>query len=355
MITGWTEEHEELRSVVRRFLTHRSTSEAVRAAAEAGAAGDPDVWRQMADQLGLQSLAVPEEHGGAGMGPIEIGVVLEEMGRVLYVGPYLSSIGFAAQALTASGDHEAQSRWLPALGTGELTAALALSESNVVASPAGSLSGVARFVVDGATAGLVLLFAGDDLYALDTTDGDPTGLSRRPQQTLDPTRAMADLRLDEVPAVLVSGPDDLRSQVHDLAAAALAAEQVGGAARALDMAVGYAKERVQFGRPIGSFQAIKHACADLLIQVESARSAAFFAAALLAEGDPEGPVAASVAQAWCSTTFTAAAKQNIQVHGGLGYTWEHDAHLYLRRAKVSELLLGSPVEHRARVADLVGI
>ncbi|CAN5545987.1 acyl-CoA dehydrogenase family protein [soil metagenome] len=355
MITGWTEDHDELRAVVRRFLADRSPSEAVRAAAEAGAAGDRDVWAQMAEQLGLQGLAVAEEHDGAGMGPVELGVVLEELGRVLYVGPYLSTVAFAGQALTASGDAEAQARWLPGIAAGALTATVALSESDVEATSDTVLSGTARFVVDGATAGLVLLFVGDSLYAVDTTAGDPAGLTRRPQPTVDPTRALADLYLVDVPAERIAGADDLRSRVTDLAAAALAAEQVGGASAALDMAVGYAKERVQFGRPIGSFQAIKHACADLLIAVESARSAAFFAAVLLADGDPEGPVAASVAQSWCSASYTKAAKQHIQVHGGLGYTWEHDAHLHLKRAKVSELLLGSPVEHRARIADLVGI
>lgn len=373
MISGWTEEHDELREVVRRFLADKSSSEAVRAQADAGAAGDLAVWRQMAEQLGLQGLAIPEEYGGAGMGPVELGVVLEEMGRALYVGPYFSTVALAAQTLTSCDDPAAREAWLPGIADGSVTATVAVADDaftfatdSVVttatetpgeSAPDWTLTGTKAFVVDGATADLVLVAArvGAEI-GLFAVEGDARGLTREPLPTVDVTRAVVRLELDQVAATRIAG--DARAvlaRAGDLAAAALAAEQVGGAAAALEMAVEYAKIRVQFDRPIGSFQAIKHRCADLLLAVESGRSAAFFAAALLAEEDAEGPVAASVAQAWCSDAYSQASRENIQIHGGIGYTWECDAHLYLRRATASDVLLGAPAAHRARIADLVGM
>lgn len=373
MISGWTEEHDELREVARRFLADKSSSEAVRAQADAGAAGDPAVWRQMAEQLGLQGLVIPEEYGGAGMGPIELGVVLEEMGRSLYVGPYFSTIALATQTLTCCADEAARERWLPGIADGSLTATVAIAddaftfdagsvattatEVRVESGPVWTLTGTKAFVIDGATADLVLVAArvGAEI-GLFAVEGDVRGLTREPLPTVDVTRAVARLELDRVPATRIAGDaTSVLARAGDLAAAALSAEQIGGAAAALEMAVEYAKIRVQFDRPIGSFQAIKHRCADLLLAVESGRSAAFFASALLADDDPEAPVAASVAQAWCSDAYTKSSRENIQIHGGIGYTWECDAHLYLRRATASDVLLGAPAAHRARIADLVGM
>ena len=373
MISGWTEEHDELREVARRFLADKSSSEAVRAQADEGAAGDPAVWRQMAEQLGLQGLVIPEEYGGAGMGPIELGVVLEEMGRSLYVGPYFSTIALATQTLTSCADEAARERWLPGIADGSLTATVAIAddaftfdagsvattatEVRVESGPVWTLTGTKAFVIDGATADLVLVAArvGAEI-GLFAVEGDVRGLTREPLPTVDVTRAVARLELDRVPATRIAGDaTSVLARAGDLAAAALSAEQIGGAAAALEMAVEYAKIRVQFDRPIGSFQAIKHRCADLLLAVESGRSAAFFASALLADDDPEAPVAASVAQAWCSDAYTKSSRENIQIHGGIGYTWECDAHLYLRRATASDVLLGAPAAHRARIADLVGM
>jgi alkylation response protein AidB-like acyl-CoA dehydrogenase len=367
MITGWTDDHEELRAVVRRFLSEKSSTEKARELAIAGAVGDQAVWRQMAEQMDLQGLVIPEEFGGAGMGAVELGVVLEEMGRALYVGPYFSTVALAVQTLTAVGDRAAQARWLPRIAAGELTATVAIADdapsfdltavtATATASSDGwSVSGAKAFVIDGMTADLILVAARTDgdlgLFAL---AGDAAGLHREAVPTVDETRALARVELDAVPAVRV-GDDATQTlaRAGDLAAAALAAEQIGGAAAALDMAVDYAKMRVQFERPIGSFQAIKHRCADLKVQIESGRSAAFFAAALLDDGDPEAAIAASTAQAWCSAAYTKASKENIQFHGGIGYTWECDAHLYLRRATVSDIVLGAPRAHRARIAELV--
>jgi alkylation response protein AidB-like acyl-CoA dehydrogenase len=332
---------------------------------------DPGLWEQMAGQLGLQGLAVPEEFGGAGYGPVELGIVLEEMGRTLLPAPFFSTVALAGQALTASGDADAQARWLPGIAGGSLTATLALSEEQggsslgavtttaTAADEGWRLSGTKMFVVDGASADLLLVVArADEGLALFAVEGDAGGMTRTRLDALDPTRRLGRIELDGAPATRVGPSGDATEylqRVLDLAVVALAHEQVGGASACLDHAVEYAKIRVQFNRPIGSFQAIKHKCADLLLEVEAARSAAYSAAWNAAEDPGELPVAAALAGSYCSEAFTHAAKENIQIHGGIGYTWEHDAHLYLKRAKSSELLFGTPVGHRARLADLVGI
>ncbi|KPI18916.1 Isovaleryl-CoA dehydrogenase [Actinobacteria bacterium OK074] len=375
MALTFTEEQDELRATLRRFLTEKAPSEAVRRWTESEEGHDPALWQQMAGQLGLHGLALPEEYGGFGGGPVELGIVLEELGRVLLPSPYFATVALAGQALVASGDARAQARWLPAIADGSLTATVAFAEeggswrpaditANAVEDDGGwRVSGTKMFVVDGYGAGLLLVAArdatGPGLFAV---DGDAAGVSRTRLETLDPTRRLARIDLDGAPALRV-GPDGdatayLRT-VLDLAVVALAAEQVGGAQACLDAAVEYAKTRVQFGRPIGSFQAVKHKCADMLVEVEAARSAAYHAGAVAAEEAAHGtgglPVAAALAAAYCAGAFTHAAKENIQIHGGIGYTWEHDAHLYLKRAKSSEQLFGGPALHRARLADLVGI
>lgn len=379
-----TEERDELRSALRRLLAEKSPSAAVRRWMESGEGYDPALWRQLAGQLGLTGIAVPEEYGGSGGTAVELGVVLEELGKALLPSPYFATVALAGQALTASGDRAAQARWLPGIAAGELTATVAVAEergswrvedvattATRVDEAGWTVSGTKMFVVDGATAGLLLVVAGTEagpgLFAVE--NGVP-GVTRTPLDALDPTRRLARVELDGVRALRV-GPDGdatayLRT-VLDLAAVGLASEQVGGAQACLDAAVEYAKTRVQFGRPIGSFQAVKHACADLLLAVEAARSAAHHAVTVAAQeqageqaaesaGEPaELPTSAALAAAYCAGTYTHAAKQNIQIHGGIGYTWEHDAHLHLRRAKSSEHLLGAPAAHRARLADLVGI
>ncbi|WP_405624866.1 acyl-CoA/acyl-ACP dehydrogenase [Streptomyces sp. NBC_00016] len=377
----FTEEHEALRSTLRRFLRDKAPSEAVRRSMESEAGHDPRIWRQMADQLGLHGLALPQEYGGFGGGPVELGIVLEELGRVLLPSPYFATVALAGQALAASGDDTAKARWLPAIAEGSLTGTLAVAEESgtwrvedvaaeAVPGDGGAwrVSGTKMFVIDGHSADLLLVVArtdtGPGLFAV---DGSATGVTRTRLETLDPTRRLA--RVDLAGAVALRiGPDGdatgyLRT-VLDLAAVALAAEQVGGAQACLDAAVEYAKVRVQFGRPIGSFQAIKHKCADMLLKVEAARSAAYHAMSVAAGGPGEPPgaggadglaVSAALAAAYCADAFTHAAKENIQIHGGIGCTWEHDAHLHLKRAKSSEQLFGSPATHRGRLADLLGI
>jgi alkylation response protein AidB-like acyl-CoA dehydrogenase len=363
-------ERDELRRSVRRFLDERSPVAAARTLAVAGDSYDPLVWRQLADELGLLGLAVPEEHGGSGASFAELGVVLEEMGASLLCAPYLATTVLAAQALLASGDTQACADWMPAIAEGSLVATLAVTREDGVSSATEPsvraelidgtwrLTGVSEFVLDGDSAALVLVAAlaeaGPTLFAV---SADGPGLSAERHVSLDLTRRLARVELADCPARLVgavgaAGP--VLRRVLDLATVALACEQLGGARRCLDMMVGYATTRSQFGRPIGSFQAIKHSCADVLVQVESARSAVTWALGV-ADDPEELPVAAALVGAWCAETYTTAAAKNIQLHGGIGYTWEHDAHLYFRRAKSDELLLGQPDDHRDRLADLIGL
>ncbi|MFF3567507.1 acyl-CoA dehydrogenase family protein [Nocardia jiangxiensis] len=372
MTLVFTPEQEELRATIRRFLAERSPSESVRRWMESEQGYDPELWRRMATELGVHGLALPEEFGGFGGGPVELGIVLEEMGRALLPSPYFATVALAGQALLASNDQAAQARWLPSIAEGALTATLAVAEESgswrledvaTVATAQGAdwvLSGTKMFVIDGHSADLLLVVArtegGPALFAV---PGDARGLTRTRLETLDATRRLARIDLDDVPAEPVgpTGSDAsgyLRT-VLDLAVVALAAEQVGGTQACLDAAVEYAKIRVQFDRPIGSFQAIKHKCADLLLELEAARSATYHAAAVAAGDRSELPVAAALAAACGSAAFTRAAKENIQIHGGIGYTWEHDAHLYLKRAKSAEQLFGGPALHRSRLADLTGI
>ena len=377
MSGGDSQEHDELRQVVREFLRQRSPSRAVRRLIEAEQGRDDEVWAMLAGQLGLSGIAVPARYGGAGYGPVELGIVLEEMGRALLVAPYFSTVALAGQALAASGDEDAMTRWLPGIADGSLTAALAVAEESgswdladvtAAAAPAGdgwTVSGAKLYVVDGHTADLLLVVArtggghGEpDGHGVFAVDGDDPGVERARLDALDLTRPLASVTLRDARAVRVGAGRDTAawlSEVTDLALAALAAEQLGGAARCLDLSVEYAKVREQFGRPIGSFQAIKHKCATLLLEVESGRSAVSQAAAALADGEPDASLAAALAYVHCSAAFTHAAKECIQIHGGIGYTWEHDAHLYLRRAKSSELFLGPPARQRARLAALAGI
>ncbi|MEU1342379.1 acyl-CoA dehydrogenase family protein [Streptomyces sp. NPDC005827] len=384
MTAAFTEEHEQLRATLRRFLADKAPSEAVRRSMDSADGHDPLLWRRMANELGLLGLALPEEYGGFGGGPVELGLVLEELGRALLPSPYFATVALAGQALAVSGDETARARWLPAVADGSLTGTLALAEESgswhvedvrAEAVPdsdsdgAGHrVTGTKMFVVDGHSADLVLVVAraagGPRLFAV---EGTAPGVTRTRLETLDPTRRLARIDLDGAPALPVgpAGPAATAylRWVTDLALVALAAEQAGGAQACLDAAVAYAKVRVQFGRPIGSFQAVKHKCADTLVKVEAARSAVYHALSVAAadpprSGEPSGSplsTAAAVAAVCCADAHTHAAKENIQIHGGIGYTWEHDAHLHLKRAKSSEQLLGSPAAHRRRLAGLVGI
>ena len=404
---AFSDEQEELRASVRRFLSEKSPETEVRRLMDTTEGYDPAVWSQMADQLGLQSLTIPEEFGGSGFTYVELLVVLEEMGAALLCAPFFSSVALAANALLTSGDDEAKKSYLPGIASGETIATLAITEDNgkwdfsgieCKAAQSGDgwvLNGHKMFVLDGHVANLVIVAArsakGVSLFAvqgdapgltraalptMDQTrkqarlefsdtpavligaDGDAAGLTRTPLPTMDQTRKQARLEFSDTPAILVGSDgaaEAALSKTLDLAAVALAAEQVGGAQHVLDASVEYAKTRIQFGRPIGSFQAIKHKCADMLLEVESAKSAAYYAGWAAAEDSDELPVVASLAKSYCSEAYFHAAAENIQIHGGIGFTWEHPAHLYFKRAKSSELFLGDAAYHRERLAARIGL
>jgi alkylation response protein AidB-like acyl-CoA dehydrogenase len=368
---AFSEEQEELRRTVRQFLDQKSPETEVRRLMETDEGYDVAVWKQMGEQLGLQGLAIPEEFGGSGYGYIELIVILEEMGRRLLAAPYFSTVVLAANTLIHSGDDAAKKEHLPGIATGETIATLAFTEESgrwdeggitVAATQSGdgwTISGTKSYVLDGHIADLILVAArtgaGVSIFAVPS---DAAGLTRTLLTTMDQTRKQAKLDFSNTPATLV-GTDGAGwstiERVLDLAAVALAAEQVGGAQFVLDMAVQYAKDRIQFGRPIGSFQAIKHKCADMLLEVESAKSAAYYAGWCAAELNDELPSVAALAKAYCSEAYFHATAENIQIHGGIGFTWEHPAHLYFKRAKSSELLFGDPAYWRELLAQRIGI
>jgi alkylation response protein AidB-like acyl-CoA dehydrogenase len=380
MNLGVSAEQRELRESVHRFLAERAPLARVRELMETADATDTDVWRQAGAQLGLPGIAIPEEYGGAGFSFAEQAIVLEELGAALFTGPYLASAVLAATALLASDDQEAKSDLLPGIASGQTIATLAFTEDDGSWDPdsirlAGTknghgwrLDGHKSFVLDGHGADLILAVAATDTdpsapsspssLSLFAVPGGAEGLRRRGLSTLDQTRQLARLEFSEVPGRLIGSPGAGRAVLDrtlDVAAIGLAAEQLGGAQRVLDMAVAYAKIRHQFGRPIGSFQAIKHRCADLLLEVESLRSAVGYAAAAVAAGSTEVPVLAALVKAYASEVYSHVAAENIQIHGGIGFTWEHDAHLYLKRAKASELFLGDGSYHRERLATRIGL
>ncbi len=367
---AFSEEQEQLREFVRSFLEDKSAEDAVREQMATEQGYDEAVWAQMSDQMGLQALTIPEEFGGQGFGYVELTVVLEEMGRALLCAPFFSSVVLAANALMHGGDDDAKNELLPQIAGGTV-ATVAFTEENgrwdeagvtMQATQAGdgyTLDGTKMYVLDGHTAEIIVVAARTDAgVSLFHVAGDAEGLSRTALSTMDQTRKQAKLEFAGTPAKLIGadgGGWAALERMLDLAAVALAAEQVGGAQMCLDMSVEYAKVRVQFGRPIGSFQAIKHKCADMLLEVESAKSAAYYAGWCAAELNDELPSTASLAKAYCSEAYFHAAAENIQIHGGIGFTWEHPAHLYFKRAKSSELLFGDPTYHRELLAQRIGL
>jgi alkylation response protein AidB-like acyl-CoA dehydrogenase len=363
MIKAFTDEQNELRATVRRFLAEHSTETDVRAQMATDRGYDPKVWTTLAAQLGLHGLAIPEEYGGQGFSWAELGIVLEEMGRALLCAPFLSSVVLAATAIVESGDEDAKRRLLPGIADGTTIATLVLpgDRTSVEARDddgSWTLSGSATLVLDGHSADVAVVPATTPAgLRLFTVDASADGLAATVRPTLDQTRKLADLTFDQIPATPLDGGDTetVLSRTLDFAVIGLALEQVGGAQAALDISVDYLKTRVQFGQPIGAFQALKHMAADVFVEVETARSAAYYAMNAAAEHSDEVPAAAALAAAYCSDAFVTAAHQMIQFHGGMGFTWELPAHLYYKRARSSQLLLGEPATHRARLAELIGL
>ncbi|SFQ09072.1 Acyl-CoA dehydrogenase [Amycolatopsis arida] len=323
------------------------------------------VWETLCAQVGVAGLAVPEEYGGAGAGPRELAVVAEELGRELVGGPFLGSAVLATAAVLAAGDTAAAARLLPGLAEGRAVAALAWvpeggrwDPSTVACSASeGGVTGTAHYVPDGDRADVLLVVA-RDAAGVGLYEVDPAGPAVRRERTatMDETRPLATVTFTGAPARRLGGGDvrPALARVRDLACAVLAAEQAGAAAGALEITVAYTKEREQFGRPIGGFQALKHRMADLYVLTETARSAALAAADALTRGgtgdaEPVPARLAAVAKAHCSEALSTVAAEMIQLHGGIGITWEHPAHRYLKRAHGSAQLLGQPHEHLARL------
>lgn len=371
MDLSFTDEHQQLRELVRRFLEEYSDEQAVRAQMDTEDGLDRSVWTRMAEELGLLGLMVPEEQGGTGLGAVELAIVMEEMGRSLLCAPYFSTVVLAGTALLESGDEAACQELLPQMAQGELFLTLAIEDENGGHAPADIqcaalkegdhflLNGVKSPVVDGALADVVLVAARSEKgLSLFRVEAQADGMTRKPLPPLDPTRKLARIEFQNTPAQLLGqegSAEAVLEHVLEIAAVALASEATGGAQACLDMAVKYAKERLQFGRPIGSFQAIKHKCADMLVQVESARSAAYSAAFSAVQDASELSVTAAIAKSKASEAYFFVAAENIQVHGGIGFTWEHPAHLYFKRAKSSEVLLGTPAYHRQKLAALIDL
>jgi alkylation response protein AidB-like acyl-CoA dehydrogenase len=332
---------------------------------------DQALWQRLCGEIGIAGLAVPECYGGAGAGPVETHVAVEELGRDLTPSPMIGSAVLAAQALLASGDSAACRRLLPPIADGTAIAALAWTGpdghwdpgdvayhaaapadiADTAATP-GSwvLNGTAHHVLDGAAADVLLVAARmPDGVGLFEVDPRHNGVTRSAVTTMDGTRELAIVELKDVPGRRI-GERAALARVRDLACVALSAEQVGAAQRALDLTVAYTQIRVQFGRPIGSFQALQHRMADLHVLVESARSLSYAAATAAAEGAPDLGLRAAAAKVYCSEAALRVAGEMIQLHGAIGITWEHEAHRYLKRAHGAAQLLGRPDEHVARIA-----
>jgi alkylation response protein AidB-like acyl-CoA dehydrogenase len=348
------DEQKQLRETVRKLLRDKAPLEALRQEPPAGL--DRALWRTLAE-VGVVALAVPEKHGGLGQTALETAVVLEEMGRALYSGPYLSTVALAVPALLASGDEAACAELLPDIAEGECIATLALGEHSVTADDeCGRLTGEVPIVLDGVDADLILVPAvsGQDV-SLFAVDAGAEGLIREPLESLDLARRLTRVSLSDTPARLIGTPGAapaVLAKVLDQALTGLAAEQAGGAAACLELCVEYAKTREQFGQPIGAFQAVAHKCVEMLRGVEFARSCVRYAGAALAEGAADAGEAARVAAAYCGEAFRQIAVETVQVHGGVGFTWEHDTHLYYRRAWSAGQLFGGLDEHYRAIADL---
>ena len=362
MQTIYTEEQEQLREVVSRFLQAKSTTVDVRRLMASSEGYDLAVWQQLCGELGLAGTHIPEEYGGVGLGPVELGIVAEEMGRHLYCGPFFASSVMAGYALLNGATEAYKSVILPDIASGAKIATLVLDNLNnpgevgsaLKATEEHIVSGIASIVVDAHIADLLIVAAstpnGLGLYLV---NAGSQGLSITPQEALDPTRKLSRVSFTEVHAERIGWlTEKLLNRTWDQICSVLAHEMIGGAQHLFESTLEYTKVRVQFGRPIGSFQALKHRCADLLMELEFAKAAIHHAAFCLAAGDGE-PHAASMAKAMASDTYMEAARAGVQLRGGIGFTWEEDTHLWYKRAKSSEVFMGSAHMHRERMMTMI--
>lgn len=380
---SFSEEQQMIRDTAEAFLAEVSNSEAIRGAMATEQGFDTEVWQRITSQMYWQAIHIPEQYGGMGLGYVELAAMLEQMGRYLLCSPFYSTVCLATNALLIAGNEGQKAEYLTQICEGSLTATLAYTGASgqwgaeaveAIVSREGDkfvLNGTLRYVPDGHTAGLIIIAArtagsvagsGISLFAV---PADTAGLQRKWLPTMDQTRKQAEITLNNVtvPATALMGEEGgawpQLEKVIQLATVAVAAEQMGGAQQVLDLTVEYTKERVQFGRPIAGFQAVKHKAANMMLKTEVSRSAVYYAACVAEEAMKGGSLAgelgeaASVAKAYCSDAYFQNSGDAIQLHGGVGFTWEYDVHLYFKRAKSSEIFLGNGAYHREKVAQLL--
>ncbi|HUO62850.1 MAG TPA: acyl-CoA dehydrogenase family protein [Terriglobales bacterium] len=376
---GFNEEQELLRSTARKFFDNECASETVRKLMEGPEGMTRELWKKLAEQ-GWLGLIVPDEHGGMGLGIVDLVVLMEEMGRAVVPGPFFSTVLLGGLAILEGGTDAQKKAWLPRLASGEARAALAWMEPSADLGARGitlqaaakggghTLNGTKLFVQDAHTADVIVVAArtatgktSEEGISLFLVPKGSAGLTVTLLPTMDQTRKLCEVAFKDVAV----GPEALMGQagsgwaplarVIDKATVGLCAEMCGGAQKVLDMTVEYAKIRQAFGRPIGSYQGVKHKAADMLVDVENSKSITYYAAWAMDEGVAEGPLAVSMAKAYVSDAYRRVAGAGIQLHGGIGFTWEHDLHLYFKRAKGSEFTFGDATWHRERVAQLVNL
>ena len=378
MDIGFTEEQELLRDTARKFLDSQCPTKFVREMMATDAAVTEEFWRQLADN-GWLGITYPEDAGGSGLGLVDLVVLMEEIGRAVMPGPYLATVLLGGAAIAAAGSPEQRREWLPRIAAGELKATLAVTEPNARWDAAGitaparetrggfALSGTKMFVPDAHLADVLVVAARsrdgstmEDGVSLFLVPKDMPGLAIRRLPAVDETRKLCEVRFDNVAVPTSALLGELHrgwaplQQVIDRAAVALSAEMCGAAQRVLEMTVDYAKLRVAFGKPIGSYQGVKHKCADMLVEIENAKSLTYYAAWAVDENEADAPLAVSMAKAAASDAGRKVCAAGIQLHGGIGMTWEHDLQLYLKRAKAAEVAFGDASWHRERVAQLMG-
>jgi alkylation response protein AidB-like acyl-CoA dehydrogenase len=352
---GLTESQQILKDTARKFFANECPIAHVRKLMETDTAYDAPLWQTLAEQ-GFTGIIFPEEHGGMGLGIVELILLMEEAGYALLPGPLFSTM-MAGAVLYASGTEAQQQNHLARICNGQARATVAFLESNAnwdlmaLRLTGGSkLTGTKLFVTDAAIADFIVVAATDGVYLV---QAKAPGLKIEPMKGIDLTRKLHSVSFSNTPAEKLGGNASGLEQALNIATATLAAEMTGGMQRVLETTVAYAKTRKQFGKPIGIFQAVQHMCADMYLETESARSAAYYAAWALQENAPDAATAVSIAKMYASDAGRTVGNRGIQVHGGMGFTWENDIHLYYRRAKASETMLGDAAFHRERIAKLV--
>lgn len=352
---GLSESQQILKDTAQKFFAGECPIAEVRRLTETDTAFDAALWRKMAEQ-GFTGIIFPEDVGGMGLGIVELILLMEEAGRALLPGPFFSTIALAGAAIAGCGGADQKKKYLGPICAGEARSTLAFLEEGAswnsgdlqLAESGGKLTGQKLFVPDAASANFIVVAARNGVFV---ADAKAAGIKIAPMAGMDITRKIYSVEFSDTPAEKLASPQGLAGAL-DIATAALVAELVGGMQRTLDITVQYAKTRKQFGKPIGQYQAVQHQCADMYLETESSRSAAYYAAWALEHGTPEAALSVSIAKMYASDAGRNVGNHGIQVHGGMGFTWENDVHLYYRRAKASETMLGDATFHRERIAQL---